>query len=116
MDFNSEQKLAMTKSIIKLTKPSRSFGHVENRSRRISKFEDGVVVFYDNEQHNLPNTHNQPLYVTANMKGVELKRGMLDPGFSLNIISLSVLDPQVIPRDRITRQPIEVASFRGHII
>lgn len=50
------------------------------------------MVFYDNERCDLPCYHNRPLYVTAKVKEVELKRGMLVQGSSLNIISLSVLD------------------------
>lgn len=48
------------------------------------------------------------------MKVVELKRAMLDLGSWLNIISLSVLDAVGVSQDRITRQPIEVSSFRDN--
>lgn len=39
---------------------------------------------------------------------------MLDSGSSINIISLVMLDAVSILRERITRQPIEVSSSRGH--
>lgn len=70
-------------------------------------------VFYDNEQHDLPRSHNRPLYVTSNVNGVELKRAMLDLRSSINNISLSELDAVGISRDKI-KQPIEVSSLRGH--
>lgn len=103
MNFNLEQVLAITKSISELTDPYGSYGLVERRSRRNNRFDDGVVVLYDNERHDLPSSHNRPCYITANVKGVELKRTRLNQGSSLNIISLAVLDIVGIPRDRITR-------------
>lgn len=54
-------------------------------------------------------------YVTASVNGVELQSAMLDWGSSINIISLAVLDAVGIPREWITRQPVKVSSFRGHI-
>lgn len=48
------------------------------------------------------------------MNGVELKRAMLDPGSSINIISLSTLDAVGVSREKIVRQPIEVSSFKGN--
>lgn len=48
------------------------------------------------------------------MKDVELNNAMLDLRSLLNIVSLAVLDAIGIPRERITRQPIEISSFRGH--
>lgn len=50
--------------------------------------------------------------MTANVKGVELKRAMLDPGSSINIISLLILDTVDVSREKIVRQPIKTSSFR----
>lgn len=105
MDSNPEQSLAITKSIIDLRDPSRSCELVERKSRKIARFDDSAIVFYDNERYDLLSSHNGPLYVTASINGVELKRAMVDPGCSSNIISLSVLDAVSIPRERITKQP-----------
>lgn len=71
-DFNPKQRMAINKSIIELTDPSGNCGLVESRSRRSNKFEDGTVVFYDNERCDLPSSHTRPLYVNANVKGIEL--------------------------------------------
>lgn len=68
------------------------------------------MVFYDNEQGNLPNHKNRPFYV----REIGLKRGMLDQGSSLNIISLSVLEELDVSRDSLQRQPIEVSGFGGN--
>lgn len=88
-DFNLQQRLTIIKSIIELRDPSDNLGLVENWSR--------IVVFHDNERHDLSSTHNRPFHVTANVKGVELKRAIIDPGSSLNIVSLTILDAIGIP-------------------
>lgn len=103
MDFNPKQRLAITKSIIELTDPSGNYGLVKRRLRKNDRFDDGAIMFYDNERHNLSSSHNRPLFVIACVNEVKFKRVMLDRGFSLNIISLSVVDVLGIPKERITR-------------
>lgn len=76
-------------------------------------FEDGEVVFYENNQRNLPSHDNRP-YTTASIREIVLKLAMLDPGSSLSIIFLSVLDVVGVSRDSITRQAIEVSEFGGN--
>lgn len=49
MDFNPDQRLAITKSIKELTDPLENHGLIKSRSRRNSKFKDGVVAFYDHD-------------------------------------------------------------------
>lgn len=94
--------MAITKSIIELTNPVDSCDLVEGRSRRKRQFDNDVTMFYDNDRCGLPSTHNRPLYVTASGNGVELKRAMLDPGSSINIISLSTLDAVGVPQNHPT--------------
>lgn len=54
MDFGPQYRLAITKSTIELTDPTGSSSLVKNRSRRSNRFENGVVVIYDNDRCNLP--------------------------------------------------------------
>lgn len=111
MDFSLEQRMAIIKSVIELTEPAESYDMVEGRPRCKDRFDDNAPVFYDDDRRSLPTNHNRPLYVTANVNGVELRRAMLNPGSSINIISLSTLDAVGVPRDKIIRQPIKVLSF-----
>lgn len=53
-------------------------------------------------------------YVTAHIRNVELRLAMLDPGSSLDIMPLSTLEAEGIPRDTFFKQPVEVSSFRGN--
>lgn len=86
MDFNPEQKLAIAKATIELTNPSGSSNLVNSRSMTNRRFEDNVMVFYENDQHDVPSHHNRPLYRIVKVRDIELKRVMLDYGSSLNII------------------------------
>lgn len=88
IDFSLDQRQAITKSIIELTNPAESCDLVEGRPRLKGRFDNNAAVFYDDDQRGLPTNYNRPLYVTASANGVELKRVMLDPGSSINIISL----------------------------
>lgn len=109
MDFNPEQRLAITKSIIELIDPAE-------KAQTQSRFDDDAAVFYDNDRRGLPITHSRLLYITVSVNEVELKRAMLDPSSSIKIVSLSTLDAVGIPRDKIIRQPIKLSSFRGNKI
>lgn len=71
-------------------------------------------MFYENDWRDITSHHNPLLYVTAKVRDVKLKRAMLDHGSSLNIISLPILDAMGVPRENITRQPIEVSGFGGN--
>lgn len=74
MEFNPEQRLDITNSIIELNDPSESCEMVERRSRRNHRFNEDAIVFYDNDRLDLLSSHNWPLYVIASVDGVELKR------------------------------------------
>lgn len=91
MNFNPEKRLAITKSIIELTDQVESCGLVEGRSKCRSRNDIDAAMFYDDNQRDLPTIYNRPLY-NASANGVELKKLLLDPSSSINIISLSTLD------------------------
>lgn len=63
MDLSLEERLAITKGIIKLTDQLGSSGLVENRLRSSNRFENSTVVSYGNDWRDLLSHHN-PLYVT----------------------------------------------------
>lgn len=92
--FQPEQRLAIIKAIIEFTCPSESSGLIENRPRRTNRFEDDVVVFYENDWSDIASHHNR---LTAKVRDVELKRAMPDHGLSLNLIFLSILDSNGCP-------------------
>lgn len=75
-------------------------------------FEGNTMMFVENDRQNLP---SRPLYMTASIRDVELKGAMVDPGCSVNIIHLSILEAASVSRDRITKQLMIgfIHAFRG---
>lgn len=45
IDFSPEQRLAITKAILKLANPSESCGLDEKRLKRSNRFEDSAIMF-----------------------------------------------------------------------
>lgn len=58
MDFNLEQRLAITKAIIELTDPLEISNLVEKESRINNLFEDSALIFYENNRRDVPTQHN----------------------------------------------------------
>lgn len=61
------------------------------------------MMFVENDKQNLPRNHNRPSYEIATTRDVELKRVMVNPGCSLNIIHLSMPEATSMSQDRITK-------------
>ncbi|XP_059638839.1 uncharacterized protein LOC132281121 [Cornus florida] len=87
-------------SIISLPVPQRSPG--------------SAIVFTEEDKY-VPTTHNRPLYVTASLNGVELKRAFMDNGSSLNIMPLEVFCHSGLPDEKLIRKPTEIAGFGSNI-
>lgn len=105
MDFNSKQRLVITKATLELTDSTESVNFVERRIGKNGRFEDNALVFHENNLRDVPTQDNMPLYITANVRDVELKRVLLDAGLSLSIFLLDVLDDIGVPREKIQKQP-----------
>lgn len=61
----------------------------------------------------LPSRQNRPFFVTAYIYYVELRRSLIGPSSSLDIMPLSTLKGVGIPQERIVKQPVEVLGFFG---
>lgn len=80
MDFTADQRLAITNAIIKLTDLSRGSNLIQRPPQGETRLEDKRLVFYEKEKQILPNYHNIPLYVTALIHYMELRRALINPG------------------------------------
>lgn len=68
MDFNSKQRLAITKAIMELTNFTEDVNLIEKRTKKNNRFEDNALVFYENNRRDVPIQHNRPLYITAKVQ------------------------------------------------
>lgn len=108
--FGSKDRQSVRSLLSSLISGGSGLG--DRMSRESNRFEDGAVVFYENIDYIFPVITICPCMC---IRDVELKRAIIDPRSSLNIISLCVLEVARTPRDRITRQPIE-CHFGGNCI
>lgn len=58
MDFNPEQRLAITKAIVELI-AAESSNLIERKPRRNDLFEDNALIFYENNRKDVPTQHNR---------------------------------------------------------
>lgn len=96
---------------MELAEATESTNLVERRPGKSNRFEDNALVFYENNRRDILTQHNKPLYITAEVRDVELRRVLVDVGSSLNIISLYVLDDIGVHREKIQKQLFEASSF-----
>lgn len=57
--------------------------------------------------------HRKPLYLTATINGVQIKRALIDTGASLNLIVLSTLEAVGMAGKRIMGALVEITGFGG---
>lgn len=72
-------------------------------------FKDDTVGFYRQNKQIHSKYHNKPPYVTNPVYNVELRKGLVDPGSSLNTMPLSPLEAVGISREH----PIEISRLGG---
>uniref|UniRef100_A0A2N9EDP8 Peptidase A2 domain-containing protein n=1 Tax=Fagus sylvatica TaxID=28930 RepID=A0A2N9EDP8_FAGSY len=72
-----------------------------------------AVTFMDEDMEVQYPDHRRPLYVSAVIKDVQVRRALVDTGSCLNLIPLSTLKAANIPQHKIQGAPIEVTGFGG---
>ena len=72
-----------------------------------------VVTFTDENMEVQYSDHRRPLYVSAVIKDVQVRRALVDTGSCLNLIPLSTFKAANIPQKKIQGAPIEVTGFGG---
>jgi hypothetical protein len=72
-----------------------------------------AVTFTDEDMEVQYPDHRRPLYVSAVIKNVQVRRALVDTGSCLNLIPLSTLKAANIPQHKIQGVPIEVTGFGG---
>ncbi|XP_059650167.1 uncharacterized protein LOC132295922 [Cornus florida] len=75
----------------------------------------GSAIVFTEEDKCVLTPHNRPLYVTASLNGVELKRAFLDNGSSLNIMPLEIFRRTGLPSEKLIRKSTEITGFGSDI-
>jgi hypothetical protein len=113
MGFTPNARFLMTKAIMAIAQEGHEACAAEGGSLpRTIKDELGAITFSEADRKVL-HPHNRPLYVTARVNGVELKRAFMDGGASINIMPMSTLLKVGIPEERIVKSLIGITGFQG---
>jgi hypothetical protein len=113
MGFTPDTRFRMTKAILAIAQEGHEACAAQGGSLpRTIKDESNAISFSDSDRR-ITHPHNRPLYVTARVNGVELKRAFMDGGASINIMPMSTLKKVGIPENRIVKSLIGITGFQG---
>jgi hypothetical protein len=114
LGLGPEARNAATKAIIAIAANSGATCFTaEAYASRAFLETTNAVTFTDKDMEVQYLDHQRPLYVSAVIKDVQVRRVLVDTGSCLNLISLSTLKAANIPQKKIQGAPIEVTSFGG---
>jgi hypothetical protein len=72
-----------------------------------------AISFTDEDMEVQYPDHKSPLYLTASINEVQVRRALVDIGSSLNLIPVSTLQAANISRRKVRGTPMEVTGFGG---
>ena len=72
-----------------------------------------AITFMDENMEVEHLDHRRPLYLMANINGVQIRRALVDTGALLNLIALSTLEAVGLTSRRILGVPMEITGFEG---
>uniref|UniRef100_A0A2N9G8A8 RNase H type-1 domain-containing protein n=1 Tax=Fagus sylvatica TaxID=28930 RepID=A0A2N9G8A8_FAGSY len=72
-----------------------------------------AITFTDEDMEVQYPDHRRPLYLSAVVKDVQVRRALVDTGSCLNLIPLSTLQAVNVPQQKIQGSPMEVTGFGG---
>jgi hypothetical protein len=114
LGLGPEARSAATEAIIAIAADSGATCFTaEAHASRAFLETTNAVTFTDEDMEVQYPDHRRPLYVSAVIKDVQVRRALVDTGSCLNLIPLSTLKAANIPQHKIQGAPIEVTGFGG---
>uniref|UniRef100_A0A2N9H3A7 RNA-directed DNA polymerase n=1 Tax=Fagus sylvatica TaxID=28930 RepID=A0A2N9H3A7_FAGSY len=104
MDEPAAANSAMTPTAIKALQrnPSRAFLETTN-----------AITFTDEDMEVQYPDHRRPLYLSATINEVQVRRALVDTGSCINLIPLSTIQAAEISQRKIQGAPMEIKGFGG---
>ena len=114
LGFNEEARKATTEALVSIASDSGTYCLTTEAHANRAFLETTNAITFTNEDMEVQHLdHSRPLYVTAQINDVHIRRALVDTGASLNLILANTLKAAEIPLNRVTGTPIEVAGFAG---
>uniref|UniRef100_A0A2N9GAK5 RNA-directed DNA polymerase n=1 Tax=Fagus sylvatica TaxID=28930 RepID=A0A2N9GAK5_FAGSY len=116
LGFGPEARNAATEALITIAAESGATCFTaEAHASRAFLETTNAITFTDEDMEVQYPDHRRPLYLSAVIKNVQVRRALVDTGSCLNLIPLSTLQAVDLPHQKIQGSPMEVTGFGGMI-
>uniref|UniRef100_A0A2N9I104 Retrotransposon gag domain-containing protein n=1 Tax=Fagus sylvatica TaxID=28930 RepID=A0A2N9I104_FAGSY len=114
LGFGPEARNAATEALITIAAESGATCFTaEAHASRAFLETTNAITFTDEDMEVQYPDHRRPLYLSAVIKNVQVRRALVDTGSCLNLIPLSTLQAVDLPHQKIQGSPMEVTGFGG---
>uniref|UniRef100_A0A2N9FRS5 Uncharacterized protein n=1 Tax=Fagus sylvatica TaxID=28930 RepID=A0A2N9FRS5_FAGSY len=114
LGFGPEARNAATEALITIAAESGATCFTaEAHASRAFLETTNAITFTDEDMEVQYPDHRRPLYLSAVIKDVQVRRALVDTGSCLNLIPLSTLQAVNLPHQKIQGSPMEVTGFGG---
>uniref|UniRef100_A0A2N9FUN2 Uncharacterized protein n=1 Tax=Fagus sylvatica TaxID=28930 RepID=A0A2N9FUN2_FAGSY len=114
LGFGPEARNAATEALITIAAESGATCFTaEAHASRAFLETTNAITFTDEDMEVQYPDHRRPLYLSAVVKDVQVRRALVDTGSCLNLIPLSTLQAASVPQQKIQGSPMEVTGFGG---
>uniref|UniRef100_A0A2N9F7A0 Integrase catalytic domain-containing protein n=1 Tax=Fagus sylvatica TaxID=28930 RepID=A0A2N9F7A0_FAGSY len=112
LGFGPEARNAATEALITIAAESGATCFTaEAHASRAFLETTNAITFTDEDMEVQYPDHRRPLYLSAVIKDVQVRRALVDTGSCLNLIPLSTLQAVNLPHQKIQGSPMEVTGF-----
>uniref|UniRef100_A0A2N9GX05 Integrase catalytic domain-containing protein n=1 Tax=Fagus sylvatica TaxID=28930 RepID=A0A2N9GX05_FAGSY len=116
LGFGPEARNAATEALITIAAESGATCFTaEAHASRAFLETTNAITFTDEDMEVQYPDHRRPLYLSAVIKNVQVRRALVDTGSCLNLIPLSTLQAVDLPHQKIQGSPMEVTGFGGRL-
>uniref|UniRef100_A0A2N9I1Y1 Reverse transcriptase domain-containing protein n=1 Tax=Fagus sylvatica TaxID=28930 RepID=A0A2N9I1Y1_FAGSY len=114
LGLNPEARTAATEAIVAI---AADFGAhcftAETHASRAFLETTNAITFTDEDMEVQYPDHRRPLYLSATINEVQVRRALVDNGSCINLIPLSTIQAAEIPQKKIQGAPMEIKGFGG---
>uniref|UniRef100_A0A2N9INS0 RNA-directed DNA polymerase n=1 Tax=Fagus sylvatica TaxID=28930 RepID=A0A2N9INS0_FAGSY len=123
LGLNPEARTAATEAIMAIAADSGAHCFTaETHASRAFLETTNAITFTDEDMEVQYPDHRRPLYLSATINEVQVRRALVDNGSCINLIPLSTIQAVEIPQKKIQGAPMEIKGFgdvgeytKGHI-
>uniref|UniRef100_A0A2N9G8V4 RNA-directed DNA polymerase n=1 Tax=Fagus sylvatica TaxID=28930 RepID=A0A2N9G8V4_FAGSY len=114
LGLNPEARTTATEAIMAISAESGAhcFTVETHASRAFLKTTNAITFTKEDMEVQYPD-HRRPLYLSATINEVQVRRALVDTGSCINLIPLSTIQAAEISQKNIQGAPMEIKGFRG---